>query len=439
MDKLDLPANPLAVAVVCDFDEIVAYILSNPNSFTEEINPYDYEGSYIPRCAQIAIECNSFRVLQYLVDESYQFTRQQEHSTTNLDLANFPDTRSRNYLYHYRCSKRRKGVTIFLRDFFIGTNSAIQDYWYNVLDTIIFQSRSQESDRALTIVLDLLGRILATPRYIQYLVTYPDYREEDIGYIFPFLFLHNERLVVPDGMLFACCDKNSYPPDYKKKTEHIRLLLIYNGDVNISMRLLELSFVHQDWKFHVIHEMISWKPDVMKVGVTFDPGVVDVLMHYGDLSMLKALKSHSELDIQNRIISASPRSIISTLPFSHKTDKTDNTIRTHINLVENALPLISKGKYLKQLEITWREVSAVMAASEGMGMLQFVLEAQPKTTPAAIKIILAECNTEVVKTLLTYQSIEITDQIVKCAARNIKHGEAIMGLLLDAENERDVG
>jgi len=55
------------------------------------------------------------------------------------------------------------------------------------------------------------------------------------------------------------------------------------------------------------------------------------------------------------------------------------------------------------------------------------------TTVFQLNVHLLKQNT-VIKALLNFQKVEVTNEIIRCAAGNFNHGSKIMELLLSSEN-----
>jgi hypothetical protein len=86
-------------------------------------------------------------------------------------------------------------------------------------------------------------------------------------------------------------------------------------------------------------------------------------------------------------------------------------------------------------EITWQDITKLWNMKHGLDCLALLLEAQPRTTRPAILLLISLSNEEIVKKLLTFQEIEVTDDVIRAAAGNMSHGSKILRLLLEREAE----
>lgn len=85
-------------------------------------------------------------------------------------------------------------------------------------------------------------------------------------------------------------------------------------------------------------------------------------------------------------------------------------------------------------ELTGAELICLqMDGGWGTECLMVLLQLKPRISRHAIRMLLSKWDERVVKQLMTFVPIEITDQIIKAAATNVKHGEKIIQLLLQSE------
>jgi hypothetical protein len=86
------------------------------------------------------------------------------------------------------------------------------------------------------------------------------------------------------------------------------------------------------------------------------------------------------------------------------------------------------------LELRWEDLDIAQKLEMGRACVLLILHSQPRIPPAAIKMLISRWDVDVVKALLDFQKVEVTNEIIRCAAGNFKHGSKIMELLLSREN-----
>jgi hypothetical protein len=70
----------------------------------------------------------------------------------------------------------------------------------------------------------------------------------------------------------------------------------------------------------------------------------------------------------------------------------------------------------------------------GRTCVLLILHNRPRVSQAAVKTLISRWDADAVKALLRFQKVEVTNEIIRCAAGNFKHGSKIMELLLSSEN-----
>lgn len=86
------------------------------------------------------------------------------------------------------------------------------------------------------------------------------------------------------------------------------------------------------------------------------------------------------------------------------------------------------------IELSWEDLTMARRLEMGRGCLLLLLHSQPRISHAAIKMLISQWDVDVVKALLNFQKVEVTKEIIRCAAGNFNHGTKIMQLLISSEN-----
>jgi hypothetical protein len=86
------------------------------------------------------------------------------------------------------------------------------------------------------------------------------------------------------------------------------------------------------------------------------------------------------------------------------------------------------------LELTQEDLDIAQNLKMGRICVLLFLHNRPRVSQAAIKTLVSRWDEETVKALLKFQKIEVTNEIIRYAAGNFKHGSKIMELLLSSEN-----
>jgi hypothetical protein len=86
------------------------------------------------------------------------------------------------------------------------------------------------------------------------------------------------------------------------------------------------------------------------------------------------------------------------------------------------------------IELSWEDLAMARKLEMGRDCLLLLLYSQPKISRAAINMLISRWDVDVVKALLNFQKVEVTNEIIRCAAGNFNHGTKIMQLLISSEN-----
>ena len=108
--------------------------------------------------------------------------------------------------------------------------------------------------------------------------------------------------------------------------------------------------------------------------------------------------------------------------------------KTDCTTIKEELPGLGTDRIKGLIELTWKELATAQKLEMGRGCLLLLLNSQPRISHAAIKMLISQWDADVVKALLNFQKVEVTNEIIRCAAGNFIHGSKIMELLLSSEN-----
>jgi hypothetical protein len=86
------------------------------------------------------------------------------------------------------------------------------------------------------------------------------------------------------------------------------------------------------------------------------------------------------------------------------------------------------------IELSWEDLAMARRLEMGRACLLLLLHSQPRISHAAIQMLISRWDVDIVKALLNFQKVEVTNEIIRCAAGNFSHGSKIMELLLSSEN-----
>jgi hypothetical protein len=108
--------------------------------------------------------------------------------------------------------------------------------------------------------------------------------------------------------------------------------------------------------------------------------------------------------------------------------------KTDCTTIKGELPGLGTDRIQGLIELTWEDFATAQKLEMGRGCLLLLLHSQPRISHAAIKMLISQWDVDVVKALLNFQKVEVTNEIIRCAAGNFRHGSKIMELLLSSEN-----
>jgi len=89
----------------------------------------------------------------------------------------------------------------------------------------------------------------------------------------------------------------------------------------------------------------------------------------------------------------------------------------------------------QELELSRADLSMLKETEKPTEYLSLLLQENATIAKPAMKKLLASWDADTVRMVLQFQNIEITDSVVSATARNLKHGEEIMKVLLEKEAE----
>ncbi|KAL2069304.1 hypothetical protein VTL71DRAFT_15642 [Oculimacula yallundae] len=85
--------------------------------------------------------------------------------------------------------------------------------------------------------------------------------------------------------------------------------------------------------------------------------------------------------------------------------------------------------------LTWEHIVTLRKRQDGQQLLLFILDEKPELDTAAVNMLLSQWDEEVVEAMLDFRNVDITDEIIKVVAGNMKWGAKVMELLLRKEME----
>jgi nucleoside-triphosphatase THEP1 len=107
----------------------------------------------------------------------------------------------------------------------------------------------------------------------------------------------------------------------------------------------------------------------------------------------------------------------------------------NLEVKEDILNIITRNMD-QGLELSWADISMLNERKSATNYLLLLLQGEATISESAVGRLVASWDAGMVKVVLRFQRINITDRIIRAAARNLKHGEEIMKILLEKEAEK---
>ncbi|KAH6710655.1 hypothetical protein BKA61DRAFT_578491 [Leptodontidium sp. MPI-SDFR-AT-0119] len=83
--------------------------------------------------------------------------------------------------------------------------------------------------------------------------------------------------------------------------------------------------------------------------------------------------------------------------------------------------------------LSWEQLLILREWKDGPQLLLSILEKTPEMDAAAVNMLLSQWDEKAVEALLAFRGVEITDEVIKIVAGNLKYGTKVVELLLEKE------
>ena len=384
-DCVSSPPDPIFVTCAFNLFEVVSDIIQSRFSLPEfQTRTLLATNSYDINCAQIAARNSSVETIRVLLNVSQKL-------------------------------QLRKG------------------YWNDVL---VRAARRYHFD-AMKAILEAVGESFVNENDIK------EFSRRAVGYevldyeqVLNIFFENNKELKVTENVLEGAFLNAYHGPSM------VRQLLEFTDEVSISMKLFRVTENDEVRGRPLMSEILCSKntlridAEVVQAILTadYDVWISQLLRRKEKISLDQ--KGRAQLvmlyDRPNKFYQSVLRKEISEF-LAREDPRISVALPFGADLALKYMERISASQGKGDIELTWEELVVAKKMERGKDYIMLLLKMKPKMDQSAVNMLVSQWDEVVVQELLTFRTVEITDEIIKAAAGNLASGEKIISLLLEEE------
>jgi nucleoside-triphosphatase THEP1 len=295
-------------------------------------------------------------------------------------------------------------------------------YWGELL----FAAADRCNLRALRTILEEAGDHLVMEYDIEYYVKWASGYRSQHGPVLKLLFESNKQIRVTEAILAAVFE------NVWEGANIAQQLVKFTDEVVITMPLFKAVTANKITG-HQIMAAIMCSANTPYI----DAQVVQAILNQGNRFWYSVLLSHrmkklalgrdnltSETLLQDRPPGMAPR----------LTEQEEARMMSEcVELAWTDIGRILTRQQQEKIELTWQDLVVEGDFDRGKYFILLLLRMKPKMKQSAINMLICRYDIDVVKELLNFRSIKITNEILKAAAGNLKYGKKVIKLLLKKE------
>ncbi|KAH7409627.1 hypothetical protein BKA64DRAFT_705387 [Cadophora sp. MPI-SDFR-AT-0126] len=248
----------------------------------------------------------------------------------------------------------------------------------------------------------------------------PSYEE-----ICALLFENNRQLEVDEPLWNAAFSNQRFGLTIS------RALLGFAGDISLTKSLISAARSNQSFGLELLHTILAAEN---KIRLNFD--VREIIAEYRYETWIPQLIEHwkthiGEMDMPGIL---SDSTAVRTTWNSASMAILNRALAADID-TEGTLLDIVLSQNLGKFELKWDHLVSLSKMDKGKKCLLMLLDEKPEMDEPAVNMILSQWDDQVVAALLSFREVEITDNVIKTVAGNMRSGAKVMQLLLEREAE----
>ncbi|PVH80192.1 hypothetical protein DL98DRAFT_208852 [Cadophora sp. DSE1049] len=240
------------------------------------------------------------------------------------------------------------------------------------------------------------------------------------------LFFENNRQLRVDEFLWTAAFNNK-----RFGLTVSRALLRFAGEINLTGNLISAARHNETHGVEILHTLLVAEN---RVRLNFDlrETIAECRYEFWIPQLLERWKTHvGEIGIPDVLIDSEA---VQTTWNPACMAILNRAVAADIDADGPLLDIVlSQG--LSKFELRWDHLVALRNMDKGQACLLLLLDEKPEMDDAAVNMILSQWDEKIVAALFDFREVEITDEIIKTVAGNLRSGAKIMELLLQREAE----
>lgn len=240
------------------------------------------------------------------------------------------------------------------------------------------------------------------------------HHESQYASILRLLFQNNQQLRVTEEILTELCKKVCFDG-----ASLLQQLIRITQDIKITNRVINIAAMNDTCGQIVLIELL----DLIK-----DPTIME--------GAVSALLTHRDGHWATQVLERKGIPVKVSPKFSPRLQQIQTVARKALEAdidINLGLSDILMDQEHPDLELSWKHMMLARGMELGDTYLRLILAEKPKITQSAINVLVSQWDEKMVRDFLKVQRIEITDEVVRAAAGNLRSGPKIMDLLLEGE------
>lgn len=284
-------------------------------------------------------------------------------------------------------------------------------HYQYIIRLAFMEAATMGSLKALKVILSLVGDgFLSREDLEQYVATITGSSKRTITEVMAHFFENNKSIEV-DERILAASFRSHYGPSI------IQSLLKFKETIDLTATLVETAM-----------EYVLSGPQALMIllqsknTVNLKLDVVATIRQYRDEQWIYALwKRWDKPGKGPCAVYKSPSEIILKRALAADLE------------MQNPLLDIIHDFDSSTFRLSWEQLLILREWKDGPQLLLSILEKTPEMDAAAVNMLLSQWDEKAVEALLAFRGVEITDEVIKIVAGNLKYGTKVVELLLEKE------
>ncbi|KAG4437473.1 hypothetical protein IFR05_007028 [Cadophora sp. M221] len=281
------------------------------------------------------------------------------------------------------------------------------------IKSAMFEAAQMGKASALAAILDLAGYGFVSQNDVEiYLTTSYGFVRHNYTNIMSLLFNNNRSIHVDERLLIAACGS------YNGATI-MQCLLNFADIIELTLPIIETALANSHSGSETLMILLS---SGSTINLKID--VIEIVRRYNDEQWIDLLWDRWNNPSKGpRPVWKSPGKVILTRASSAGLD------------MQKPLLDIIHDFDSSAFRLSWEQLLILRKWKDGPELLLFILEEKPDMDAAAVNMLLSRWDEKAVEALLAFHDLEITDDVIKIVAGNLRYGVKVMELLLEKEAE----